>query len=171
MALHDGSGARVSFLRRFEKRRRDIRIIAQILLYGLVAHHDSESPAGIDVDGFLYIQFFEADHLLDGFRATFIEHGEMDLAIEEPVVVHAIDRAVFQKELRERVLIQAIDINTGRVRQGRGEIMFERIAGKEPIVAAELPAPNRTAVNPPRGAKSRAKIEEWGAIDERTPKN
>ena len=74
-------------------------MISQILLEGLVAHHNSESVARIHIDGSLCVQIVESDHLLDGFRAGLIEHGEMYLVVDEPVVVHVIHRAVLQTEL------------------------------------------------------------------------
>lgn len=92
-------GRRFVFLGRLKKWRGEIRMISQILLEGLITHHDSESAARIHIDGSLGIQIVEGDHLLDGFRGTLIEHGEMYLVVDEPVVVDAIHCAVFQIKL------------------------------------------------------------------------
>jgi hypothetical protein len=48
----------------------------------------------INIDGSLQIQFVEANHLLDRFRASLVDHSEMYLAVHEPLVGHVVHRAI-----------------------------------------------------------------------------
>src|ERR1700722_18254497 len=66
--------------------RRAVRMILQILLPGFVAHHHSEPPPRIDVDGSLQIQFVEWNRMLDGSIVTILNQSEMYVAVHEPVV-------------------------------------------------------------------------------------
>jgi len=75
-------------------------MILQILFRRLVAQHEAEPSTRSHIDGLLQIQFVEANHLLDRFRASLIDDHEMYLAVHEPIIGHVIHRAVFQVELR-----------------------------------------------------------------------
>src|SRR5215831_14004433 len=74
---------------RLEERRISVRMIALILLQRLVAPYDPESPARIHFNRFLHVQFVQADHLFGGFRAIFLDRGEMHLIVDKPIVGYA----------------------------------------------------------------------------------
>lgn len=86
-------------------------MIAQILLPGCVAKHDPESAVGVDVSGFLQVQFIKCDHVLDGLGGIARDHGEVRLSIYEPVVGHGIHGAVFEIKPNEIVLFGAIPVD------------------------------------------------------------
>src|SRR5580692_8364075 len=145
-------------------------MVAEVLLEGLVAHDHAEAAARIDVDGSLGVQIVESDHLLDSSRAALIERGEMYLVVDEPVVVHAVGRAVLQVELHKRVAIEAVDVDGARVRERRSEVVFRSGCGNERIVAGGIPAPDGTTVQPPGRAEGFPRPEKRRAVKEKGAK-
>src|SRR5258708_7570404 len=67
--------------------RRKIRMIFQILLPGLVAKHDPESPVRIHIGRFLHIQFVVWNHVLGGFFFIFLHPPTIHLHIPQPETV------------------------------------------------------------------------------------
>jgi len=75
-------------------------VIAQILLEGLVAQLEAESSAGICVNRGLQVQCLKRHHMFRWFRAILVGHHEMKLIVDEPVVGHVKNGAIFQEQLR-----------------------------------------------------------------------
>jgi len=75
-------------------------MVAQILLEWFVAEHEPKSSLRICIDGPLQIQCAERNHAFHWFRALLLNHREMKLVVDEPVISHVENRAIFQEELR-----------------------------------------------------------------------
>lgn len=86
-------------------------MVAHILLEGLVAQHETESPTRIHVDGLLQVQFVEGNHLLCGSCPLLLADHEMKLAVDEPVVGHVENCPIVEKELREFPWFGAVDVH------------------------------------------------------------
>ena len=86
-------------------------MITQILFVRRVAQDEPEPSGRIRVDGFLQIKFFERNRVLDRILADRFRELEMKLTIDDPVIGHVQNRAIFQKELWKVLSLTAIDIH------------------------------------------------------------
>src|SRR4029077_17383906 len=139
-------------------RRRNIRMILQILLPGFVAKHHPESPLRIHIDGFLHIQFVVGKRMLDGLQRAFLEHAVMHLAVHEPVVGHPVYRAVFLIEPNQ-IALSAIQVHRTFVTWDCDKI-FKTVTVERRGIALESPAPcppqSRAAARPPHAIEPKA---------------
>src|SRR5215471_6676978 len=124
-------------------------MIAHILLQALVAHYDAKSSARVHIDGFLQIQLVQGNYLLGGLRSTLLNGNEMYLAVHEPIVGHAICRAVFQIEPHQVAILRDVDVRWIFI-GGRDYVILRNICiGRERHTATvKSPTPIRTVVRP-----------------------
>ena len=86
-------------------------MIPHVQLEWFIAEHKTESPPSIRIDGLLQIQLIEWNHVFNRLHAWFLDHLEMKLVIDHPVIGDVENRAIFQKKLREVFSFVAVDVN------------------------------------------------------------
>src|SRR5579859_6955354 len=116
-----------------------------------ISFHHAETAPSVDVHGRRQIKLVFTDHVLDVFISAiwkFLNQGEVDLAICEPIVGRVVNRPVFHKELHFVVPLAAVDINRNLVSlwDEVGSVAFG--IGRQSITA-KFPGQHRAAICQP----------------------
>src|SRR6266851_10175235 len=107
----------------------------------------------------MQIQCLERNHVFRWFRAILLNHREMKLIVDEPVIGHVENRAIFQEELRYVRSLFAVGIH-GSLVHLRNIVCGTR--GGDSSVT-ERPRPEEVTVRAPTGVQS----PEWSAEKKR----
>src|ERR1700723_1984151 len=103
----------------------------------------------------MQIQCLEGNHVFRWFRAILLNHREMKLVIDEPVIGHVENRAIFQEELRYVRSLFAVGIH-GSLVHLRNIVCGTSGGGSD---VTERPRPEEVTGRPPTGVQS----PEWSA--------
>src|SRR3984957_17894794 len=103
----------------------------------------------------MQIQCLEGNHVFRWFRAILLNHREMKLVIDEPVIGHVENRSIFQEELRYVRSLFAVGIHRSLVHLRN--IVGGTRGGDSGVT--ECPRPEEVTGPPPTGVQS----PEWSA--------
>jgi hypothetical protein len=105
-------------MRRRDDWWRTFGVVPHVLLKWLVAQHEAETSCRVYINGPLQVQCLERNHVFRRFAAILVNHLEVKLIIDKPVIGYIENRAIFQEQLWPVWSLLTVDIHGSRVSLG-----------------------------------------------------